>query len=159
MRTQLIISGFGMAVLLAACGSAATPAVSSSKACSGGNASHHAYVVVEHMSGASLQQCVAFSGDLIQGQALMDTSGVEYQAKSLSSGKVVCQVDNEPKVFRQCFPQNQPYWALFVESRGVWSSAPGGYADARLHDGEALGWHYVRAGDPAPAPPPLVRKV
>jgi hypothetical protein len=116
-------------------------------------------VVVEHMSGASLQQCVAFSGDLIQGQALMDTSGVEYQAKSLSSGKVVCQVDNEPKVFKQCFPQNQPYWALFVESRGVWSSAPGGYANARLHDGEALGWHYVRAGDAAPAPPPLVRKV
>jgi hypothetical protein len=159
MRTHLVISGFGLAVLLAACGSAATPAVTATKACGDASAPHHAYVVVEHMSGSSLQQCVAFSGDMIGGQTLMDKSGVEYQAKSLSSGKVVCQVDNEPKVFSQCFPQNKPYWALFVESGGVWSSAPGGYADVRLHNGDALGWHYVRAGDPAPAPPPLVRQV
>jgi hypothetical protein len=158
MRTHLVISGFGMAVPLAACGSAVTPAVTSTKACEGADAPHHAYVVVEHMSGAALQQCVAFSGDMIQGQRLMNRSGVEYRAKSLSSGKVVCQVDNESKAFSQCFPQNQPYWALFVESGGVWSSVPGGYADVRLNDGGALGWHYVRASDTAPAPPPLARQ-
>jgi hypothetical protein len=47
----------------------------------------------------------------------------------------------------------------FVEVGGVWSSAPRGYADVRLHDGDALGWHYVPASDPAPAPPPLARPV
>jgi hypothetical protein len=162
MRTHIFIGGFVLTVLLAACASPVAPAATSATstgACTSGSASHHAYVVVQHLSGASLQQCVAFSGDAIDGQTLMDRSGVEYTAKSLSSGKVVCQVDNEPKAFTQCFPQKQPYWALFVESSGAWNSVPGGYADVRLHDGEALGWHYVRAGDPAPTPPPLARLV
>lgn len=157
MRSHLVIGGFALTFLLAACAPPVTTSATSTRSCTG-SGSHHAYVVVEHLSGASLQQCVAFSEVMIDGQTLMDRSGLEYKSKTLSSGKVVCQVDNEPKAFSQCFPQNQPYWALFVEAGGTWSSAPGGYADVRLHDGEALGWHYVRAGDPSPAPPPLVRQ-
>jgi hypothetical protein len=159
MRIHLVISGFALAFLPSACAPPAATSATSNSACVGASATHHAYVVVEHLSGASLQQCIAFGGDTIDGQALMDRSGLEYQAKSLSSGKVVCQVDNEPKAFNQCFPQNKPYWALFVEVAGVWSRAPNGYADVRLHDGQALGWHYVPARDPAPAPPPLARQV
>ena len=159
MRSHLVMGLFAPMVLLAACAPPAPSSVTSTSPCMGSGGSHHAYVVVEHLSGRSLQDCVAFSGDVIDGQTLMDRSGVEYQAKSLSSGKVVCQVDNEPKAFSQCFPQNQPYWALFVESNGAWSSAPGGYANVRLHNGEALGWHYVPAYAPAPAPPPLARPV
>ena len=166
MRTHLVIRGFVPALVFAACAPAAatttTPTATTSPqvtVCAAGSGPHHAYVVVEHLSGASSQQCVAFSGDVIDGQTLMDRSGVEYSARSLSSGKVVCQVDNEPKTFSQCFPQNKPYWALFVEVRGVWSNAAGGYADVLLHDGEAMGWHYVPASDPSPAPPPLARPV
>ncbi len=159
MRTNLVICGFVLAILLAACAPPSSTTTTSVTTCSGASAPHHAYVVVEHLSGAASQRCVAFSGDTIDGQMLMDRSGLQYAAKSLSSGKVVCQVDNEPASFTQCFPQNKPYWALFVEVRGVWSSAPGGYADVRLHDGEALGWHYVPASDPAAAPPPLARPV
>src|SRR5216684_3027984 len=77
----------------------------------------------------------------------------------VNSGKAVCQVDNEPKQFSECFPQNQPYWALFVETRGAWTSSAGGFTDARLHDTEALGWHYVPSTDPSPGPPPLAEQL
>ncbi len=98
---------------------------------------------------------MGFNGPMIDGQALMDQSGVQYQAHALSAGKAVCQVDNEPTQFSQCFPPRQPYWALFVESSGRWASATGGFTEANLHDGDALGWHYVVAADLSPAPPPL----
>ena len=106
------------------------------------------------MSGAWIERCVGFSSDSIDGQTIMDRSGIEYRAQVVSSGKVVCQVDREPSQFSQCFPLNQPYWALFVETSGQWASAAAGYADVRLRDTQAIGWHYVRATDPAPAPPP-----
>jgi hypothetical protein len=142
MRTRLACVTLGLLLLAAACGS--QPAMS-----------NHAYVVVQHMAGGTIKRNVTFTGAWIDGLSLMDRSGIEYQARSVSSGKVVCQVDNEPVSFAECFPQNKPYWALFIASGGRWSSAPGGVSDVRLHDGEALGWHYVPAGDPAPSPPPL----
>ena len=116
---------------------------------------HHAYVVVQHLNGSWFDRRVDFTGSEIDGVAAMDRSRIEYQAQSVSSGKVVCQVDNEPTTFATCFPQNQPYWALFVAIGGRWSSAPSGISAVRLHDREAIGWHYVRAGDPSPAPPPV----
>ncbi len=85
----------------------------------------------------------------------MDQSGIQYGAHTLTSGKAVCQVDHEPPQYSQCFPQNQPYWALFVETNGKWASAAGGITDTKLHDADALGWHYVLANDSSPAPPPL----
>jgi hypothetical protein len=100
---------------------------------------------------------VGFAGDTIGGQALMDQSGIVYQAQTFSFGKAVCQLDNEPAQFTKCFPANQPYWALFVETAGAWATAPNGFTDAKLHDKEALGWHYVQQTDPSPAPPPLAQ--
>lgn len=116
---------------------------------------HHAYVVVQHLNGSSFDRRIDFTGSEIDGVAAMDRSGLEYQAQSVTTGKVVCQVDNEPASFTSCFPQNKPYWALFVAVRGKWSSAAGGLSEVKLHDGEAIGWHYVQAGDPSPAPPPM----
>lgn len=123
--------------------------------CSQPDTSHHAYVVVQHMSGKSIERTVTFTGSEIGGQAAMDASGIEYKAQSVTSGKVVCQVDNEPATFTTCFPQNQPYWALFVASGGHWSNASGGMTDVKLHGGEAIGWHYVPAGNSSPPPPPM----
>ena len=145
-------------VLIAACGASVSTSTGTSSACVGANAPHRAYVIVEHESGATMQNCVGFSGDFIDGQTLMDRSGIQYEAHSVTSGKVVCQVDFEPKQFSQCFPANQPYWALFIESGGKWTSAPGGFTEVRLHDTEAIGWHYVGATDPSPAPPPLAKE-
>lgn len=116
---------------------------------------HHAYVVVQHLNGSWFDRRVDFTSDAIDGVTAMDRSGLEYQAQSVSSGKVVCQVDNEPTSFATCFPQNKPYWALFVATSGKWSSASSGISQVRLHDREAIGWHYVQAGDPSPAPPPM----
>ncbi len=126
-------------------------------ACVNAASSHHAYVVVEHLSGATIQRCAGFDTPTIDGQTLMDESGVQYAAHALSTGKSVCQVDNEPRQFNQCFPQNQPYWALFVETNGAWASSAGGFTDVKLRDGEAMGWHYVPAADSSPAPPPLAQ--
>jgi hypothetical protein len=156
LRRLLGFGGIGIVIgiVLGACAAPASAPSESAGACTS-STQHRAYVVVEHMSGASLQRCVGFSADAIDGQALMDQSGVEYQARSVSSGKVVCQVDREPAQFTECFPQNRPYWALFVDANGRWASASGGFTDLRLHDGDAMGWRYVPASDTNPLPPPL----
>jgi hypothetical protein len=152
------IAGIVLVLLVAGCSSPrATSSAAQVNSCANAGAPHHAYVVVQHLSGASLQRCVGFDGAMIDGQTLMDQSGVEYQAHALSTGKAVCQVDNEPAQVSQCFPPQQPYWALFVETDGKWAGAAGGFTEAKLHDGGALGWHYVPAADAAPAPPPLAQ--
>lgn len=148
-----------LALAATACGASPSSSASgSSSGCANSGAPHRAYVVVEHLSGASLQKCVGFSGDTIDGQSLMDQSKVEYQAQTFSFGKAVCQIDSEPKQFSQCFPTNQPYWALFVESGGAWASAANGYTQVTLRDKDALGWHYVPQSDASPAPPPLAKE-
>jgi hypothetical protein len=157
MRNPYACVCLGVLLMAAGAACAGPPASAASKLnCSGPtNAPHHAYVVVQHLSGSWMERCVGFAGADIDGQALMDQSGIEYKTQSVTSGKVVCQVDLEPRQFTECFPQNQPYWSLFIEESGRWSSAPGGYADIRLQDGGAIGWHYVPPGDAAPVPPPM----
>ena len=160
MRNRLIWASATLAIAIAACGSSspATSSTSPASSCVNAGATHHAYVVAQHLSGASLQRCVGFDGDTIDGQTLMDESAIEYQTQTFSFGKGVCQVDNEPVQFTACLPQNQPYWALFIESGGAWTDAQTGYTAVTLHDKEALGWHYVQASDPSPAPPPLAKE-
>jgi hypothetical protein len=144
---------------ITACGgSPATATASPAGTCINASAPRHAYVVVEHLSGASVQACVGFSTVTIDGQTLMDKSGIKYQFQKFSFGSAVCQIDNEPAQYSQCLPQNQPYWALFIESGGTWTQAQSGYTDTVLHDKEALGWHYVQAADPSPAPPPAAKE-
>ena len=156
MRKHLLWASATLALVIAACGgSSPTSQASPTSSCANAGAAHHAYVVVQHLSGATLQKCVGFAGDTIDGEALMAQSGVEYQAQTFSFGKAVCRVDNEPAQFTKCFPDNKPYWSLFVETSGTWASAPNGYTTVNLHDKEALGWHYVQPADPSPAPPPL----
>ena len=146
-------------VIAASCGgSTTTPSASPAATCVNANAAHRAYVVVEHLSGTSLQKCVGFNGDSVDGQTLMDQARIEYQTQTFSFGKAVCQVDNEPKQFSECLPKNQPYWSLWVETGGRWAMAQVGYTQIQLHDKEALGWHYVAATDQSPSPPPLAKE-
>jgi hypothetical protein len=145
-----------VSLAVSACGSTATAGSGASSAsCSSSGGPHHAYVVVEHLSGASLQRCVGFSGDSIDATGLMDASGIEYQAQSFSFGKAICQIDHEPTSYDKCLPQDKPYWSLFLETAGAWAVAQTGYSQVALRDGEALGWRYVQPTDPSPAPPPL----
>lgn len=159
MRNRLIWASATLALAIAACGSSSTTSAGSpANSCVNASAPHHAYVVVEHLSGASLQKCVGFDGDAVDGQTLMDQSKIEYQVQTFSFGKGVCQIDGEPKQYSECFPKDKPYWALFVETGGAWAMAQTGYTAVMLHDKEALGWHYVQAADASPAPPPLAKE-
>lgn len=157
MRKHLLWASATLALIVAACGgSSPTSQASPTSSCANAGAVHHAYVVVEHLSGTTVQRCVGFSGDTIDGETLMKQSGFEYQTQTFSGlGKAVCQLDNEPAQFNTCFPQNQPYWSAFVETGGAWASLPSTYTKANLHDHDALGWNYVPAAVTSPSPPPL----
>src|SRR5437868_1953343 len=101
------------------------PISTSRTPCADIKAPHHAYVVVQHMSGDWIQRCIGFAPTYIDGQTIMDRSGIQYQVQYLEAGKAVCQVDLEPRQYRECVPPNSPRWALFIESHGRWSTAPG----------------------------------
>jgi hypothetical protein len=159
VRNRLMWASATLALVIAACGSSSpTSAASPASTCVNAGAVHHAYLVVEHLSGASLQKCVGFAGDTIDGQSLMDQSKIAYQAQTFSFGKGVCAIDNEPAQFTECFPKDKPYWSLFIETGGAWAAAQTGYTAVTLHDKDALGWHYVDASDQNPAPPPLAKE-
>ena len=135
-------------------GSSASPAAAS---CSGVKGAHHAWVVVQHLNGAVTQKCAGFDADADSGLDLMKASGIEYQTQHFSFGDAVCQVDNEPKTFSQCLPQNAPYWAMFVYDGSAWKSPEVGVSDVKLIDKQALGWRYTQP-DASPAPPPAPPK-
>jgi hypothetical protein len=159
VRTHFVWASATLALVLSAvtaCGSSsAAGSANPTASCVNAGAPHHAYVVVEHLSGSSVQKCVGFNSDTIDASALMDSSGIEYQTQTFSFGKAICQIDNEPKQYAECLPQNAPYWALFLETSSAWAVAQTGYTQVALRDKEALGWHYVQPTDPSPAPPPL----
>ena len=144
-------------MLVAACGGTATaPPATSASTCVNAKAAHKAYLVVTHQDDKSAQRCVGFDADQLNGEDLMKQSGIEYQTQTFSFGKGVCQVDNEPAQFTECFPKDQPYWALFTASgSGPWTSAQTGFTQVNLKPGDALGWRYTPAtASPAPTPAP-----
>src|SRR5256885_646754 len=138
------------------CGSppAAPHNASSRIACVDPNAPHHAYVVVEHLSGARIERCVGFGPEIIDGQTIMDRSGIAYAAQWGGPSTVMCRLDLEPlapdleplapNTGGACAPSANSYWAAFVESKGRWSIVPGTFTQVQLRDKEALEWHYVR---------------
>jgi hypothetical protein len=158
VRNRLIWASATLALVIAACGSSPTSSASPAVTCVNASAAHHAYVVVEHLSGTSVQKCVGFAGDTIDGASLMDQSTIAYQTQTFSFGKGVCSVDNEPAQFTECFPKDKPYWSLFVETAGVWAAPQTGYTAINLHDKDALGWRYVDAANQNPSPPPLAKE-
>jgi hypothetical protein len=147
-----------LAGAISACGETQQGVVATSPAstCVNASAPHRAYVVVQHTSGATLQRCVGFAGDTIDGQSLMDQSGIPFQTQTFSFGKAVCAIDNEPAQYDKCFAASGPNWSMFIETKGSWTVAQTGYADPKviLHDKDALGWRYI-AYEPSPSPPPL----
>jgi hypothetical protein len=164
VRTHLIRTSatlaLALATLIVAISACAQPGVvanpNPATACVNASAPHHAYVVVQHSSGATVQKCVGFAGDTIDGQSLMDQSGITFQTQTFSFGKAVCSIDNEPAQYEKCFASSGPNWSMFIDSNGSWAVGQTGYADPKviLHDKDALGWRYI-AYEPSPSPPPL----
>ena len=166
MRKHLSGASATLALILGTAGgcgaaptsSAASAAASPASSCVNANAPHHAYVVVQHLSGASIQKCVGFSADTIDGSTLMDDSKIEFQTQTSSFGLGMCQLDNEPRSYTQCLPSTGPYWSEWVEVGGAWSMAQTDYAHVTLHDNEGLGWRFEDQSDPSPAPPPPAKE-
>ena len=140
-----------------ACGSGSSPGGSAASppaaSCAGVKGAHHAWIVVQHLSGAVVQKCVGFEADTEPGIDLMKAAGIEYQTQHFSFGDAMCQVDNEPAQFTQCLPANAPYWAMFVFSGSAWTVPDTGISGVSFHDKDALGWRYTQP-DASPAPPP-----
>ena len=157
MRKHPIAASATLAMVIgviAACGQASPSASASpTSTCVNASAPHHAYVVVQHSAGNAVQRCVGFSGDTIDAQAVMDQSKIEYQTQTFNFGKAVCQLDNEPAQYSQCFAADGHFWMLFVDSGGTWTASQTGYTQVTLHDKQALGWLYTK--DQSPSPPPL----
>jgi hypothetical protein len=134
-----------------------------------GAGQNHAAVVVEHLGGATIQRCVAFSGATIGGDDLLTASGIESDLQPLGGlGYAVCQVDREPSpVPPNCLPSgSDPYWVIFVaRGGGPWATATQGISNLTFADGDAEGFRfYPQSGTapppvsaspcPAPTPPP-----
>jgi hypothetical protein len=115
-------------------------------------APHHAYVVVEHASGAWLDRCVGFAPGYIDAPTLLNRAGIVYAAPRT----LVCAVDGEPDSNAACDPGASWHWALFVAGGRAWSAKrPGDFMLLHVGDGQALGLRYVISAEPSPAPPPL----
>jgi hypothetical protein len=164
LQAAFVGTGAPLVLLLAGCGGASSgsgsaPASPAAAACVNGGAAHKAYVVVQHTGGTSIQKCVGFDSDQIAGEDLMKKSGVEYQTQAFSGvGKAVCQVDNEPAQFSECFPKDKPFWAMYLsQSGGPWQQGQTAYTAVALKNGDALGWEY-QSSTASPPPPPLPKR-
>ena len=153
MRKHLLAASATLALLLLACGqTAVSPSTPKPAACTAG--AHHAYLVVQHLNGDTLQRCVGFDGAQVGGEDLMKRSGLKYDTQDFSFGKAVCAVDGEPAHFDQCFKQGDPYWGLWVWRAGAYQVAQTGYTAIQLQADEGLGWHRVPSSGGAAPPPP-----
>jgi len=158
VRKHFMWASATLAIITAACGTTPQTAATTPSASCAGTGAQHAYVVVEHLSGQSIQRCVAFGGGTLNGKQLMDQSGIPYQTQTFSFGLGMCAVDNEPAQFTECFPKGKPYWNLFIEHAGTWTSAQSAFDHVEVGPGDALGWRYVPAADQNPSPPPLAHE-
>jgi hypothetical protein len=146
-------------LLAAACGGGAagsppTPSAAAAvNTCAKAHQSKHlAYLVVQHLSGQTIERCAGFDGDAIEAGAVMNGTGIQYQVV----GTMVCQIDREPQQVSACSP-DQAHWSLWVYMAGAWTAPIAGYGQIQLHDREALGWRYVVSPDPSPSPPTAPR--
>jgi hypothetical protein len=106
------------------------------------------------MSGAWFESCIGFNPVFIDGQTIMDRSGIEYQAQPVASGRVVCQIDLEPARIGDCADQTWPRWVAFVEVDGRWTQVGSDYGGVRLYDRQAIGWRFAMTSAAGPPPQP-----
>jgi hypothetical protein len=161
VRRHLLWASASLALIASGCGGSAPAPSSAGQTCVNAKAAHRAYLVVQHLSGTTVQRCVGFDGVQINADDLMKQSGVKYETQTFSGlGKAVCAIDNEPAQFSECFPKDKPFWALFVETGGgPWTSPQTGYGSIDLKDGDGIGWRYeTAAASPAPPPTPAPKR-
>jgi hypothetical protein len=156
MPRTLPLIGVLVVILAVGCGggtaSASPPprsAATSVNTCVKAHQSKHlAYLVVQHLSGQTIERCAGFDGDTIAANEVMQATGIQFQ----TVGNTVCQIDHEPQQVGDCSTE-QAQWTLWLYSAGAWSTPATSYTQLQLHDHEALGWRYVTSSVPPPSPP------
>ncbi len=142
-----------LAGLLAGCGATSAAVGPNHTTCGG---SGQADVVVELGNGHVVRSCVPVGAAGVGAETLMRRSGIEFALQHFSYGDAVCQIDQDPRSYSQCFGSGQPYWALYTwAGKGPWRSATTGISDIRVKPGGALGWHFGTGTPAAPPKPPL----
>ena len=114
-------------------------------------APHHAYVVVQHASGAWIEKCVGFAPEVIDVPTLMERAGIRYAAP----GDTMSTIDGEPA----SQSTQAMRWVLYVAVGTRWTMTDEPFATMQLSNTQAVGWRYVHAGDASPAPPPLPHRL
>jgi hypothetical protein len=110
-------------------------------------APHHAYVVVQHSSGAWIERCVGFAPGVIDVPTLMERAGIQYVAPE----STMRAIDGEPSPGSSTSMR----WVLFLAVDNRWTLTRAPFATLQVADAQAVGWRYVPAAESAPVPPPL----
>jgi hypothetical protein len=109
--------------------------------------------------------CVAFSGDGITGDQLLQKTGVSVGTGGAQSGRTVCSINQtgcfnvNPNDFNSCFCQcaggpTCTYWAYFTRPYGKnWAYSSLAFNLVKAKDGDVQGWKWG-AGGPSSAPAP-----
>jgi hypothetical protein len=124
------------------------------RSCAGAG-TNHAAIVVQHGNGSVVTRCVAFAGETITGQQLLEQSGISWSGQTFGGfGVAVCALDGEPASYSSC-PGATYYWAVFVSRGGAaWQLTAVGVSGLTLRDGDLEGFRYVpTSGAAAPSLP------
>jgi hypothetical protein len=109
--------------------------------------------------------CIAFSGDGISGDQLLQKAGVSVGTGGGASGRTVCSINQtgcfnvNPNDFNSCFCQctggsSCTYWAYFTRPHGKsWAYSSLAFNLVKSRDGDLQGWKWG-AGGPSSAPAP-----
>src|SRR5262245_9123734 len=156
-----VIGGAVLLLLLASCeavcGAVPAASIRTERAinCVDAKAAHHAYVVVQHGSGAWIERCVGFGPGFIDAPTLMGRAGISYTWLE----STLCAVDGEPATAAPCPPNETQRWAVFVTTADRWSMTSEPFDSVRIADRQALGLRYVAASDRTPGRPPLTNRL
>lgn len=117
---------------------------------------------IDYGNGRVETYCIAFEGESITGQELLERAGVEVNQFS----GMVCAIDGvgcrHQGNFKSCHCQcedlsNCTYWAYFVQRNdGGWVTSPLGFLSQVARDGDMHAWVWaVGTTGRAPPPPPM----
>lgn len=117
---------------------------------------------IDYGNGRVETYCVAFEGESITGQELLERAGVEVNQFS----GMVCAIDGvgcrHQGNFKSCHCQCEDlsdctYWAYFVQRNdGGWVTSPLGFLSQVARDGDMHAWVWaVGTTGRAPPPPPM----
>jgi len=106
--------------------------------------------------------CIAYEGEGISGEALLQRAGLAVEQFGGSAGRTVCAIGgtgcSDASSFASCFCQCQggdcTYWAFFTREYGAaWVYSSLGFNLLQAQDGDVHGWKWGKGG-PSSAPAP-----